>query len=477
MTVAPEVPATATFLANQLSQNSPALAVHPKNPRFVAMASRIDGPEEFGCALHVSGDRGRTWLPTRPILQLPGGVEHCYAPETAFDRTGRLYYLFVGLAGQGNTPMGVFLTSSSDYGRTFSIPIRVLGSRKYAVRMAIDPTIGKVGRIHLVWLSPSTDPAVGSLPLSDNPILAAYSDDRGQTFSAPTQVSEPHRRLVVAPALTLGPKHSVHVAYYDLGEDRRDYQGLEGPPWDGVWSIVSVSSTDGGARFDRSAVVNGDVVPPERVMLIFTMPPPAIAAGYDNDVYVAWCDGRSGDWDIFVSHSTDAGRAWSLPYRVNDDAVGNGRHQYMPRLSISPSGRLDAIFYDRRDDDQNTRNNVYHTFSDDGGRSFAPNRKITSKSFSSSNGSRYPIPSARGLVEFGSRIALVSRDTGALAAWTDTRLSPPFVENQDIFVTDLTLPDAAAAGPAPALFVIGCSIALLASSGAVLCRRWGRRRK
>jgi hypothetical protein len=428
---------TATDLAAPLSQNSPMLEADPTDARFVVNASRIDGPSDFDCLLQVSGDRGHTWLPARPVPQLPPGAEHCYAPEVGFDRAGKLYYLFVGLHGLGNVPMGVFLTSSNDRARTFSPPRLVLGPRNYSVRMAVDRDVGRHGRIHLVWLSATIDPARGGFPATTNPILGAHSDDGGRTFSAPVVVSDPARSRVVAPALALGRNHQVHVAYYDLGDDARDYQGLEGPTWEGEWSIVAVTSLDGGRSFTRRGVVNSHVVPPERVMLIFTMPPPALAADGSGRLYVSWWDARNGDWDVLLSRSADDGGSWSPAIRVNDDPLANGRNQYMPRLSVAPGGRVDVVFYDRRDDPDNVRNSVYYTHSTDHGRHFTANIRVSSRSFYSDIGTRYPIPSASGLVEFGSRIALLARPSSSLTAWTDTRMVPRGEEHQDIFATEV----------------------------------------
>lgn len=67
----------------------------------------------------------------------------------------------------------------------------------------------------------------------------------------------------MAPALAIGADRAVHVAYYDLEGDAVDYQGLEGPTWDGNWSLVVSTSPDGGKRFDRGVVVEGRLVPPE----------------------------------------------------------------------------------------------------------------------------------------------------------------------------------------------------------------------
>lgn len=444
-----DTPATANDLARARSQNSAQLAEDPTDPRFVAIAHRVDAPD-FDCALQISGDAGRSWVPANPVPELPPGAEKCYAPEIAFDRDGVLYYLFIGLAGRGNAPTGVYLTTSDDRGRTFDEPRRLLGPNRYQVRMAIDRTAGERGRIHLVWLAPTQDAPAGGLPASRNPILASYSDDGGETFSRAVQVSDPDRELAVAPALAIGPDHAVHVVYYDLQQDRIDYQGLEGPPWQGPWSIVSTTSLDGGDRFGPGVVVDDRLKPPERVMLIFTMPPPALAVGASGRLFAAWYDARNGDWDAFLGRSRDNGRSWERPRRLNDDRVGNGRQQYLPRLSVAPSGRLDAIFLDRRDDPRNVRNHTYYTYSTDGGGNFAPNVRLTSTDSSSDHGQRYSLPSAKGLKDFGSRLGLLSRDSRALAAWTDTRNA--FGERifatatQDVYTTAMVFPGVEDAG-------------------------------
>lgn len=83
-----------------VSSTSPLILADPDEPRFMVMANRVDAPD-FGCALQVSGDAGRTWASSDPVPKLPEGAEKCYAPEVAFDAQGMLYYLFVGLQGGG----------------------------------------------------------------------------------------------------------------------------------------------------------------------------------------------------------------------------------------------------------------------------------------------------------------------------------------------------------------------------------------
>lgn len=471
---APEVPATANLLQKPQSSNSPMLAVDPTEERFVALANRIDAPD-FGCALQISGDGGGTWIPAGPVPKLPTGAEKCYAPEVAFGADGTLYYLFVGLAGTGNTPMGVFLTTSSDRARSFTPPRKLLGPNNFAVRMAVDRSRGRSGRLHLVWLKANAAPGLGSLPAPPNPIVSAYSDDGGRTLSEPVQVSDPRRQMVVAPALALGPDHAVHVIYYDLGRDARDYHGLEGPTWEEDWSLVLASSGDGGRRFGKGRVVDDGVVPPERVMLIFTMPPAALAADDSGRLFAAWHDARNGDWDVFLRRSDDGGATWAAPRRLNDDRVRNGRHQYQPRLGVA-GGRVDAIFYDRRDDPDNVRNDVRFTFSTDRGETFSPTIDLTTASSDTRVGQSYAGPAAAGLVEFGSRTGLMSMARRAVAAWTDTR-NAVVPRQQDVFSTVVQVPsiDDGGGRTAVRIGVAVAAVALLVIAGVVRRRRGQRR--
>lgn len=434
--VSPNLPVTAMDRTLLPGNNSPSLVADPTRHAFLALANRLDAPN-FGCSLELSSDTGRGWITAQPVPTLPEGAEKCYAPEVAFDGDGVIYYLFIGLAGTGNQPTGAFLTTSANHGRTFTPPRQVLGALNFAVRMAIDRTVGTQGRLHLVWLHASDAPPLGGFSPTPNPIMSAYSDDGGRSFSKPLQVSDPARQRVVAPALSLGPHHSVRVVYYDLGKDAIDYQGLEGPAWDGTWSVVIASSSDGGTRFDRGVVVDDSVRPPDRVMLVFTMPAPAVSVHADRTC-VAWTDARDGDADILLRCLYGPNSIGPLE-RLNDDTRGSGHRQYLPQLSTAPNGRLDAIFYDRRGDPRGLLNDVYYTFSTDGGHTFSRNVRLTDEGSNSLIGQRYAVVSAEGQVEFGSRLGLLSLGSSAVAAWADTRNGTADTAGQDIFTTTVTI--------------------------------------
>lgn len=470
--VTKEAPVTPMDLSTGVASNSPLFATDPNDSNVVALANRQDAPD-LGCGLQLSIDGGSRWAVLDPVLELPSGSDLCYAPQVAFDGHGTLHYLFVGLAGAGRQPVGVYLMSSRDRGVTFSLPREVLGPHNFGVGMAVSDSPEGGSRMHLAWLHASSNPPSGGFSPEANPILSAYSDDGGLTFSPPVQVNDPQRLRAVAPALALEPDGDVHVAYYDLQEDARDYQGLAGPPWSETWSIVVASSPDRGVSFSPGVVVDDAIAPMERVMLVFTMPPPAIVVWGDGSC-VAWTDARLGDADAMVS-CTGEGRTWRPPARLNDDPAGNGSRQYLPRLSVAPGGRIDAVFYDRRDDLRNLGTKVFFASSRDGGRSFGSNLGLINEPFDPRIGQRYAGIAAEGQVEFGSRLGLVSGKTQVLAAWADTRNSEPNTTGQDVVVARIAVPTDGAEGRVKGGVLVALGSALMAWAIAASGRsRFGR---
>ena len=113
---------------------------------------------------------------------------------------------------------------------------------------------------------------------------------------------------------------------------------------------------------------------------------------------------------------------------MNDTQVGDGSTQYRPALSVAPNGRLDLVYYDRREDSKDILNEVSYQASFDEGESFSERVPISDESFSS----RIGFGSDRGLPDLGSRLGLVSTDERAMAVWSDTRAGTPRTSKQDI---------------------------------------------
>jgi hypothetical protein len=189
------------------AHNSPTLVANPVDPSNLAISNRVDSPR-FSCALHLSFDGAASWGQT-PIPVPRGEQPKCYAPDVAFGRDGTMYLSFVTLKGRGNVPNAVWLTTSSDGGRTLSAPSKILGPLAFQVRLTADPTIDD--RLYLTWLQAS-GVSLYRFAETGNPINLARSDDGGETWQGPEQVSDPARERVVAPVFSIGPDSALSLS-------------------------------------------------------------------------------------------------------------------------------------------------------------------------------------------------------------------------------------------------------------------------
>lgn len=407
------------------AHNSPSIVRNPVDESNLAIVNRIDTPV-FSCGLHVSTDGGSTWAGSS--IPIPTGEEpKCFAPDAAFGADGTFYLFFVTLQGLGNTPNAGWISTSGDGGRTIGTPVRALGPLAFQARLVADPK--DAGRLYLSWLQAS---ATGNLmfPEPGYPIQVARSENGGATWSAPVRVSPATRERAVAPSPVVGAGGEFYLAYLDLGDDRLDYEGGHegrgGEPYGGSWELVVARSTDGGRSW-RETVAEKRLVPTDR-FVVFLPPFPSVAVGKNGKVHVAFHDGRDGDSDVWLWRSDDQAASFSPPVRVNDTTRRDGTSQYLPKLTASPNGRLDVLYYDRRGDEKNVMNESSLQSSFDGGRTFTPRLRLSSRAFSS----RIGFGNERGMPDLGGRLGLVSTEKRAMAVWTDTRAGTEASNKQDV---------------------------------------------
>lgn len=397
------------------AHNSPSLARNPRDRRNLVVVNRIDSPD-FSCAVHVSRDEGASWTRTNVPIP-PGPARKCYAPDAVFASDGTLHVAYVTLQGRGNTPSAVWLASSGDGGRTLAAPRKVAGPLAFQVRITADPR--RTRTLYVSWVQAR---GVGNLRFtSANPIVVARSDDSGRSWEEPVRASSPARERVLAPSARIGPDGALYLLYLDVGDDALDYDGghdaMGGPPYAGRFTLVVARSRDRGASWTES-VVDDRVVPTQR-FIAFLPPSPALAIdAASGRLYAAFHDGRDGDPDVRVWSLDPGAGTWEGPVRVNDTPRGDGTAQYLPRVAVAPDGRVDVVYYDRRDDERrNVFNAVSLQSSRDGGRTFGSREELSSEAFDS----RVGLGTERDLADLGSRIGLASDDEEALAVWTDTR--------------------------------------------------------
>ena len=350
--------------------NEPSIAVNPNKPNQVVAAFQPAG-------IAYSTDGGQTFaLADLPAIEgWRGGGD----VSVSFDNKGNVYlatlhFEKLGSAsywGHGAGRNGIFVRRSGDGGKTWDKDAaRVKAFEKEEPNMPMEdmprvfadsrPGSPYAGNVYVGWIEWQIDRSV---------ILFARSVDGGKTFEQPQRIST-HDGL---------PRDDNGGLVGFVGVVGAD--GTIYAIWNDGTTIAFTQSHDGGKTFAPSRSVI-DVAPPyfggaggipgvSRAMGF-----PQIGVGRREGkraepLYLSWSDYRNGDVDVFCVTSTDHGRTWSKPVRVNNDAIHDGIDQFFQWMAVDPeSGDVYVQFYDRRDDPANRKTGVTIARSSDGGKTF-----------------------------------------------------------------------------------------------------------
>ena len=124
--------------------------------------------------------------------------------------------------------------------------------------------------------------------------------------------------------------------------------------------------------------------------------------------------------DIVLVRSTDGGSTWSPKVRVNHDPPG--ADQALPNVAVDAHGDVYVAWYDRRDAAAGDSVQAYASVSGDGGRTFGPDLKLSSRASAWTGPTFDPggINTPPGAL-IGDRIAVTAGDDFGVVAWTDLR--------------------------------------------------------
>lgn len=122
---------------------------------------------------------------------------------------------------------------------------------------------------------------------------------------------------------------------------------------------------------------------------------------------------------VYHRVSTDGGKSWSPLKSPADDDPALLASQFFPNISVAPNGRVDMVWWDTRDDPGIRSNDVYYSYSNDDGRTWSKNRRITDQT----------VDRRFGVYSLGFDIAappgVASTNAYAIFGWDDTRNSGP----------------------------------------------------
>lgn len=370
------------------STAEPHIAQNPRNPLWNFCAYNINS-----CWRTLDG--GMTWTATSVPFSGTSGD-----PVTAYDSLGRLYY------DNMKSPItGTWVNKSTDGGVTWGTAVSAnVGNDKNWI--AADQTGG-----------PYSNYIYGAM----TPGNIVRSTDAGATFTTMATFSN-----TLPGAMTcVGANGSVQggsvYAVMHTGANSA-----------GIYTIYR--STNGGANFTMmstnqySNYIGTEISGRSTVQGMRTRPYPMIAA--DNSygpnrgrLYLVYASnnpaGNGGKSDIFLRYSTDFGATFSAPVVVNDDANSQDNFQFFPAIWCEKNtGKLYIKWYDTRLCPTSDSMDVYATYTTNGGQTFAPNQRVTNKTFKIKLASSGTAPAYQGDYD-----AINGNPVSSMVCWTDFRNS------------------------------------------------------
>jgi hypothetical protein len=382
--------------------NEPSLAVDPTNPenlvigwrQFDTIASNF---RQAGYA--YSHDGGATW--TFPGVIGPGQFRS--DPVLAASSSGSFYYYNLNSSTAGD------LFVSHDKGENWIGPVPAFGGDKEW--MAVDATGGVGdGNLYVTWNSQFTCCAAGT--------DFTRSIDGGNTLQGPLAMPSKAKWGTVA----VGPDGT----FFTVGT-RIDSLAFPVPHL--LMKSTNARNSGQVPSFGPAVglslggeTVFGALPNPEGLLGQVSVAVDASGTSTQGNVYVlASVDPPGSDpLDVMFTRSTDGGATWSPPVRVNDDPAGDNASQWFGTLSVAPTGRIDAVWNDGRDDPSGATAELFYAYSLDAGATWSASLPV-SPAWNASRG--YPNQN-----KIGDYYTMVSDAVGAGVAYAAT-----FNGEQDVY--------------------------------------------
>ena len=191
-----------------------------------------------------------------------------------------------------------------------------------------------------------------------------------------------------------------------------------------IWCVRSTNAKNGAVvpTFDQSTAVTlgGDIVfaepiNPEGLVGQVFLAVDRSGTSTNNNVYMLASvqpSGFTNGSEVMFVRSTDGGRTFSAPRRINDDPVNHAKWHWFGTLSVAPNGRIDVVWYDSRNSPNNVTSQLFYSYSIDGGNTWSPNVAV-SNPFNPFIG--YPNQS-----KLGDYITIISDNASANVAYAAT---------------------------------------------------------
>lgn len=454
--------------------SGPFMAVDPANSDNI-VASFADFRSRR-CGLMRSTDGGASWrkLDASPAPQsypsCMSNNSNVFQGPLAFGRNGTLYYGLAGwdvqdrAVGSGGN-VNILVARSTDLGDTWQSTVvrNVRGAEGENVennrpvgQIAVDSKSGSDDIVYISWQY--STPFV--LAPDANPLRAvvAVSTNGGRNFGEPVNITEPawadpgnrQKALASPSATTTSTAPGATTTTIARPDGSRAAQPDQAANFGGRNPAVTVDNKGNAYAlwFNTGANISPGIVTGEWVSKTsdsgktWTATQAGPMSPYTGGVgRIAWSPGGgpegtvhivsqvnptgagqnanvvASSFDVVHKMSTDGGKSWSEPKTINDDDPKQMNVQVIPMISVAPNGRVDVAWWDTRSDPGIRGNDVYYSYSNDDGRTWSKNQRISDQTIDRKLGvwgNNFDMSSPPGIA---------STNAYAVFGWDDTRKS------------------------------------------------------
>jgi len=211
------------------------------------------------------------------------------------------------------------------------------------------------GRIYVTWTRFKFTRDVNETYL-ESPIVLSYSDDGGASWSGPHLVSSPDLNFDQGSVPVVGPNGEVYVVFENGNGTGFNGQAMVAKSVDGGNTFAHPVRIDAIIEICDHFNVDGRCALKNSSWRVNSFPSIAVD-GASGAAYVVWGDYRTGNADVRYSRSTDGGATWSRSSVVNSDA--STADQVYPWVAVAENGVVQVEFQQRDDTPGNRLLNTF----------------------------------------------------------------------------------------------------------------------
>ena len=298
---------------------------------------------------------------TKPVNVMQSGPDSQPAPNVAINDSGKIFVIY---SSTKNDVTNLYVKTSIDAGKIFSIPVRVNSIDGNVVldgRVAPSITFGNDGQVYALWANSTPEPNLFMGVYRT--LVFAQSVDGGKSFLPSIQITAnelPSGKFFQN--MVVSGDGTIHVAWLDSPAKNNGTGYLESDK-SRASTVKYSQSVDGGKSFLTTLALDENPCPCCTVEL---------AADVENNVYVSWRkvfgDGETQVRDMVVVSSSDSGKTFSSPVKISEDNFNfNGCVHVGAPMQVDSKGNLHVVWYTGKENAPG----IYYATSTDHGQSFS----------------------------------------------------------------------------------------------------------